>query len=179
MYPIFNNRYILELFLSERQRSVRPHPTKRIICLRHIVGGRRWWWRRGTADRRIHTRAECSPASALSRWRNNHIVFRILESGVLTDKAQTHIPHRTITVLGYNNLCHTTQIAAVGGSINLVIFGTMDESYHIGILLDGSGFTKVTQLRTLAFFSFTVFHTTIQLRQGNDRDIQLLGQPLQ
>ena len=55
----------------------------------------------------------------------------------------------------------------------------MDETYHIGILLDGSGFTKVAQLRALALFSFTILHTTVQLRQGDDRDIQLLGQSFQ
>ena len=55
----------------------------------------------------------------------------------------------------------------------------MDKTYHIGILLDGTRLTQVAQLRTLAFLSFTIFYTTIQLRQGDDGDVQFLGQSLQ
>ena len=132
----------------KRHRPVQSHPAKRIVRLRHIVGGRRRRWRRGTADGRIHTRTERGSSHTLGRRRNNHIVFRILEAGVLADKAQAHIAHGTVTVLGYDNLRHAAQVCAVGGSINLVIFGTVDEAHHIGILLDGSGLAKVAQLRT-------------------------------
>jgi len=55
----------------------------------------------------------------------------------------------------------------------------MNETYHIGILLNGSRFTQVTQLRTFTFFTFTALHTTIQLRQGYNRNIQLLRQTFQ
>ena len=55
----------------------------------------------------------------------------------------------------------------------------MDEAHHIGILLNGSGLAKVAQLRTLALFSLTVLYTTVQLRQGDNGNVQLLGQPLQ
>lgn len=40
--------------------------------------------------------------------RNHHIIFRILETGVLTDKTQTNITYRTVTMLSNNNFCHTT-----------------------------------------------------------------------
>ena len=102
----------------KRHRPVQSHPTKRIVRLRHIVGGRRRRWCRGTADGRIHTRTERGSSHTLGRRRNNHIVFRILEAGVLADKAQAHIAHGTVTVLGYDNLRHTAQVCAVGGSIN-------------------------------------------------------------
>ena len=109
MYLYLNNRYILDLFfLLERQRPVRPHSAKRIVRLRHIVGGRRWRWRRRTADGRVHTRTERSSPATFGRRRNHHIVLRILEAGVLADKAQAHITHGTVTVLGYDNLRHTT-----------------------------------------------------------------------
>ena len=55
----------------------------------------------------------------------------------------------------------------------------MDKAHHIGILLDGSRFTKVTQLRTFTINTFTTFHTTIQLRQCDDRNIQLFRQSFQ
>ena len=109
----------------------------------------------------------------------NHIILGILETGVLSDKPQTHIPHGTVTVLCYDDFRHTAQVTAIGRSINLVIFGTVNEAHHIGILLDGTGFTKVTQLGTLAFLAFTVLHTTVQLRQSDDRNVQLLGQTFQ
>jgi len=55
----------------------------------------------------------------------------------------------------------------------------MDKAHHIGILLDGPGFTQVTQLRTLSVNTFTALHTTIQLTQGNNRNVQLLCQAFQ
>ena len=137
----------------KRHRPVQSHPTKRIVRLRHIVGGRRRRWCRGTADGRIHTRTERGSSHTLGRRRNNHIVFRILEAGVLADKAQAHIAHGTVTVLGYDNLRHTAQVCAVGGRINLVIFGTVDAAHHIGILLNVSGLAKDDQLRLLALLS--------------------------
>ena len=55
----------------------------------------------------------------------------------------------------------------------------MDKANHIRILLDRSGFTKVGQLRTFSFSSLTAFHTTVQLRKCDNRDIQFLRQPFQ
>ncbi|MNS59300.1 hypothetical protein D3C72_922550 [compost metagenome] len=60
-----------------------------------------------------------------------------------------------------------------------VIFRAINEHYHIGILLNRTRFPKVTQLRNLTFITGTRFYRTAQLRQGNDRDTQLLGQSFQ
>ena len=51
----------------------------------------------------------------------------------------------------------------------------MNEEYHIGILLDGTGFTKVTQLRSLSFQALTVLYVTGELRESKHRNIQLFG----
>ena len=79
-----------------------------------------------------------------------YLLLKYWYATLLSDKPQTHIPHGTVTVLCYDDFRHTAQVTAIGRSINLVIFGTVDEANHIGILLDGTGFTKVTQLGTLA-----------------------------
>jgi len=55
----------------------------------------------------------------------------------------------------------------------------MNEEHHIGILLNSSRLTKVAQLRTFALESLTVFHITRQLRQGEYRNVELLGKPLE
>ena len=55
----------------------------------------------------------------------------------------------------------------------------MHKQHHIGILLDGSRLTKVAQLRTLAFKTLTILHSTIQLRQSEYGDVKFLGKPLE
>ena len=55
----------------------------------------------------------------------------------------------------------------------------MYKENHIGILLDGTRLTQVAQLRAFTLESFTIFHVTTQLRQRQDRNIQLFGQSLQ
>ena len=111
----------------KRYRPVQSHPAKRIVRLRHIVGGRRRRWCRGTANGRIHTRTERGSSHTLGRRRNNHIVFRILEAGVLADKAQAHIAHGTVTVLGDDDLRHTMKIVSFFILKYLIIFGAMDK----------------------------------------------------
>ena len=49
----------------------------------------------------------------------------------------------------------------------------MHEEYHISILLDGTGFTEVTQLRSLSFQTLTVLYITGELRKSKHRNIQL------
>ena len=66
-------------------------------------------------------------------------------------------------MLGNNDFSHTMQVVSFFILKYLIIFGAMDKAHHIGILLDGPGFTQVTQLRTLSVNTFTALHTTIQL----------------
>ena len=63
--------------------------------------------------------------------------------------------------------------------IDVIILRAVYEEYHIGILLDGSRLTEVTQLWAFSFKSLTVFYVTAQLRQSQDRNIQLFGKSLE
>lgn len=49
------------------------------------------------------------------------------------------------------------------------------KAYHIGILLNSSGFTEVTELGTFSVNTLTTFHTTVQLAQCDDGDVQFFG----
>ena len=82
-------------------------------------------------------------------------------------------------MLGDNNLRHTMQVATIIILIDMIILRTVYEKHHIGILLDGSWLTQVTQLRTLTFQSLTTFHTTIELWQCQNRNVEFLSQTLQ
>ena len=55
----------------------------------------------------------------------------------------------------------------------------MHEQHHIRILLNGTRFTKVAQLRSFTIVGISVFHTTVQLRECQDGNVQFLGQTLQ
>ena len=55
---------------------------------------------------------------------------------------------------------------------------TMDENDHVGILLDGSGFTKVAELG-LSGAASALHGISGKLGQGDDRDVQFLGRGLQ
>ena len=106
-------------------------------------------------------------------------VLRILEARELATEGEQHVARSTFTMLGYDNLRHTTQVATIVVLIDMVVLRTVDEQHHIGILLDGSRLTQVGQLRTFALQSLTTLNTTVQLRQRQDGNIQLLGQSLQ
>ncbi|MNQ76957.1 hypothetical protein D3C85_918090 [compost metagenome] len=61
------------------------------------------------------------------------------------------------------------------GAAQVVAFA-IDEHDAVGVLLDRAGFTQVGQLRALVF---ALLDLTRQLRQGDDRHAQFLGQGLQ
>ena len=63
--------------------------------------------------------------------------------------------------------------------IDVIVFWTVYEDDHIGILLDGTRLTQVGELGTLAVETFAAFHTTVQLTEGKDGDVELLGQALE
>ena len=86
--------------------------------------------------------------------------FRVLEACKLATEVQEHITRSTLTVLGDDDLRHAMQVVSLFILIDVIIFRTVNNEYHIGILLDGSGFTEVAQLRSLSFETFTVLHVT-------------------
>ena len=71
------------------------------------------------------------------------------------------------------------QVASVIILIDMIVLRTVYEQYHVGILLDGSRLTQVTQLWALSFQSLTALNTTVQLTQCQDGNIQLLSQALE
>ena len=75
-------------------------------------------------------------------------------------------------MLGYDDLCQTAQVlAGLLIVVDMVVLRTVDEANHIGVLLDGTGLTKVAQLRCLALDTRTRFHAAVQLRERDDRDV--------
>ena len=57
-----------------------------------------------------------------------------------------------------------------------VVLLAIDEQHHVGVLLDRAGFAQVGELRALVV---AVLDLARELRQGHDRNVQLLGQRLQ
>ena len=106
-------------------------------------------------------------------------ILRILKARELSAEVQQHITRSTLTVLGNDDLRHSLQVTTILILVDMIILWTMHEEHHIRILLDGSRFTEVTQLRTLTLKTFTGFNTTIQLTEGDDGDIQFLSKTLQ
>ena len=65
---------------------------------------------------------------------------------------------------------------------DLVVLGAVDEAHDIGVLLDRPRLTEVRELRALAIgvtALLAVRHATVELGEGDDGYIQLLGQHLQ
>ena len=63
--------------------------------------------------------------------------------------------------------------------IKMIVLGAVDEANQVGVLLNRSGLTKVAQLRSLTFHTLTRLYTTVELREGDDGDVQLFGQAFQ
>jgi len=56
------------------------------------------------------------------------------------------------------------------------LFFLVNEDHHVGVLFDRAGFTQVRQLRALIVARFDLAR---QLRQRQDRNVELLGQRLE
>ena len=101
----------------------------------------------------------------------------VLEFRVLTAETQPDGVGSTITVFSNDDLCQTAEVfTGLVIVIEVVVLGSVDEADHVGILLDGTGLTQVRELRRLAFHTLTGLDTTVELREGDDRYIQLFCQ---
>ena len=78
-------------------------------------------------------------------------------------------------MLGDDDLCGFLSVRSLSKSH---IVRTVNEYHHVGVLLDGTGLSKVAELR-LSTAPGPLDRVTGQLRQGYDRDIQLLGRSFQ
>ena len=77
---------------------------------------------------------------------------------------------RTISLFSDDNLGNPLTIG-----IFVVIFVSVNEHHHIGILLDSSGFSKVRKHRPLVI---SLFHRTTQLGKCNNRAVNFTGKSL-
>ena len=78
-------------------------------------------------------------------------------------QAEEDVAHGTITMFGNDDFGHATQVASFVILIDFVVFRTMDEAHHVGILLDGSRFAEVAQLGAFAIVSIALLHSTVEL----------------
>ena len=75
-------------------------------------------------------------------------------------------------MLGDDDLCQSAQVlTGLVIVVQVVVLGSVDEAYEVGILLDGTRLTQVGQLRRFAFDTLPRFDTTVELREGDDRDV--------
>ena len=112
-------------------------------------------------------------------------LVEIEESGEMRFEAQSDITHSTISVFGNDNLCDAFEVVAIGILVDFIVLRTVDKAYDVGILLDGSRLTQVAELWSFAVGctlwsgSHSVLHTTVQLAQRDDGDVEFLGQSLE
>ena len=80
-------------------------------------------------------------------------------------------------MLGDDDLGQSAQVfARLVIAVDVVILRTVDETNHIGILLNRTGLAQVAQLRRFTLYALTRFDTTVQLRERDNRDVQLFCQ---
>ena len=100
--------------------------------------------------------------------------IKLIELGGCRQEHQVDVTDRARTVLGHDD----TRNALVGSIVTRGlgrIGGAVQEHNDVGVLLDRARFTQVGQLRALAG---TGLDLTRQLRQCNERDLELLGHDL-
>src|SRR5690606_5160309 len=103
---------------------------------------------------------------------------RILEPGVLLDEVQVHGPDRPVALLADDDLGLVLDLAALlfGHVAAEVPLLAVDEHDHVGVLLDGPGLAQVRQLRAVIG---PRVDGAVELRERDDRDLELLGQRLE
>ena len=84
-------------------------------------------------------------------------------------------------MLGDDKLGQAANVVALAVLARLgVVLGTVNEAHYIGILLDSPRLTQVAQLRPLAILVVAaLLHAAVELREGDDGDVELLGQTFQ
>ena len=73
-------------------------------------------------------------------------------------------------------LHHRLDVVVAGLLALLVVLLAEHEHHHVGVLLDGAGFAQVGELRALVLAALDLAR---ELGEGDDRDVQLLGDRLQ
>ena len=93
----------------------------------------------------------------------------VFELGVLVEEHEGDFAGGAVSLLGEDQLGLSAQVFAVA----LVDFGAEDEGDKVGVLLDGSRFTEVAQLR--AVIAETLLGGAAQLRENEEGEVTLTG----
>mmetsp|Transcript_21794 Transcript_21794/g.85205 ORF Transcript_21794/g.85205 Transcript_21794/m.85205 type:complete len:341 (+) Transcript_21794:8620-9642(+) len=96
----------------------------------------------------------------------------VLEAGKVGPEGELHGAHRAHALLGHDDLGHARFLALV----LRVVLVAVDEHDDVRVLLDGAGLAQVGHHRPLVG---PLLHRAVELRQCDDRALQLLGQGLQ
>ena len=72
------------------------------------------------------------------------LFFHVCKFGVLRQPYEIYGSDRAVSLLCDINLCNSLHVAVL-----VIIVITIDEHYHIGILLNGTGLTQIRKHRTM------------------------------
>ncbi len=99
------------------------------------------------------------------------------EAHGVVDEAEVDVVRGAVTVFGEDE----EGLAFFGGFFFFVfdfhfatgVVGTGEEANHVGVLLDGTGFTEVGENGALAF---ALFDGTVELGEDDDGDVEFFGE---
>ena len=95
------------------------------------------------------------------------LLFHIRELRIIRQPYEFNGSDRAVSLFGDDDF---SDVFLVG--VFVVIVVSVEEHNHVGILLDGSGFSEVGQHRTVVG---TLLYGSGKLRQGNYRDVEFSG----
>src|ERR1700761_5341693 len=134
---------------------------------------RRWPSRCETAPwRRWPSRCETAP---WRRWpsRREPLPGIVGELGVLLLEGQDDLADGAVAVLGDDDVGLALPLGVL-----VVVLVAVDEHDQVGVLLNLAGLTQVRQDRLLVVLA-SLLDGAAELREGDDRDVELPGQPLE
>src|SRR5690606_37856769 len=113
---------------------------------------------------------------------------QVRKPGQLVIEIQLHSASRPVTLFADNDLGATMRSLAVclpfevrlraflGFLVLEVVFLSIDEQHHIGVLLNGPGIAQVRELRALVLAAFDLPR---ELAQGENRNLKLFSYALE
>jgi len=106
-----------------------------------------------------------------------------LEAHEARDKGEGDVAGGAVTVFGNDEFGFAAFFfvfldffASVFGDFVFVVCLTVEEANHVGVLLDGAGFTKVRHTGNSEGVAGPVFGTTVELGKDDDGDAELFGE---
>jgi hypothetical protein len=92
-----------------------------------------------------------------------------LKLGDIFQERQFDHPGGAVTLFGNDDFGHTWLFTGIFG----VILIAVDEHDDVGVLLNGA---RLAQIAHHGTFVWALLHAAVELRQGDDRTLQFLGQ---